>query len=144
MPDRVRDLGSFLVEMARLLQLIDQCQAVLFRSGFRENLSPSVEEVVGRLRGFTDHPYVRNPEDHEEMRNAGLYGPQLNMKLESFESSLVVFDSEAGQTKLEDALDKGGAILGSLAGAIPGFGSFAQELVDFLLKELRRRFWRRK
>ena len=143
MPERVKDLSAFLEEMAQLLRLVAQCQQVLFRAGFRSNLPTSIDEAVGRLRSFADHSYISNPEGHEEMRNAGLYGAQLNMKLESFESSLVVFDSEAGQDKLEQALDKGGAILGSLAGAIPGFGSFAQELVDFLLKELRRRFWRR-
>jgi hypothetical protein len=144
MPERVKDLSAFLEEIIRLLYLINQCRDVLFRAGFRQSLGQSVEEAVGRLRTLAENPRIRNPEEYEEMHAAGLRGAQLNMKLESFEAALVVFDSEAGQDKLEDALDKGAAILGSLAGAIPGFGSFAQELVDFLLKELRRRFWRRK
>lgn len=144
MPERVKDLSAFLREMTELLDLIAQCRPVLFRAGFREHLPNSVREVTVRLREFSKHPYVRNPEEYEEMRIAGLSGPQLNLKLESFETDLVVFEAEAGQDKLEGVLDKGSVLLGSLAGAIPGFGSFAQELVDFLLKELKRRFWRRK
>jgi len=80
------------------------------------------------------------------MRAAGLVGPQLALKLGSFESALVAFQQEAREDDLRDALDASATILGSLAGAIPGFGSFAQELVEFLLKELKKRlkFWRRR
>jgi hypothetical protein len=79
------------------------------------------------------------------MEIAGLSGNQLELKLESFQVALSAFEFTAGEEHLRDALDKGGTILRSLAGAIPGFGSFAEELVEFLLKELRKRFriWRR-
>jgi hypothetical protein len=143
MPERVKDLSAFLEEMARLLALISQCRDVLFRKGFRENLPDALGDAAGRIRQLADHDFVRQPEKSSEMRNAGLTGAQLNLKLASFESALAEFEVESGHDRLEDVLDKGSTILGSLAGAIPGFGSFAQELTDFILKELRRRFWRR-
>ena len=77
---------------------------------------------------------------------AGLTGRQLILKLASFESSYAELEHSGGTGNLEQTLDKGGVILGSLAGAIPGFGSFAQELIDFILKEIKKRakFWRKK
>ena len=125
--------------MADLLKLIERCREVLYRAGFRDNLPSAIEEAVPRLLELATNDYVRNPEGHREtLEAAGLYGPQLELKLESFESALTVFVSEAGENRLREALDKGKTILSSLAGAIPGFGSFAQELVEFLLKELRK------
>ena len=145
MPERIKDLPSFLEEMARLLDLISKCRDVLFRHDFRRNLSQAIEkEVVPELRRFREHEYIRQPEKHDEMISAGMVGAQLNLKLESFESSLAAFESEAGEYRLKEALDTGQTILASLAGAVPGFGSFAQELVEFILKELRKRLriWR--
>lgn len=145
MPERVKDLRSFLMEMAKLLKLISRCHDVLFRLPFRENLAPAIDDAVRRLEELaqTDR-YVRDPAKFREMEAAGLSRSQLQLKLQSFESALNAFESEAGAPRLHDALDAGGTILGSLAGAIPGFGTFAQELVEFLLKELRKRLriWR--
>ena len=78
------------------------------------------------------------------MVDAGLAGAQLEMKLESFEDALKAFEEEGNIESLKETLDVGGIILKSISGAIPGFGSFAQELIDIVLKELKRRFWRRK
>jgi hypothetical protein len=143
MPERVENLESFLREISRLLYMINQCREVLFRAGFREHLPESVEVAAKRLQEFVEDPFIQYPGQYEEMRVAGLQGAQLQLKLESFDSALSVFDLEGGQRNLEHALDTGATILSSLAGAIPGFGSFAQELVEFLLKELRRRIWKR-
>jgi len=65
--------------------------------------------------------------------------PRPPLKLESFSSSLLAFDKNGSKDDLADALGKCGSVLKSLAGAIPGFGSFAQELADFILKELKKR-----
>ncbi|HEY4777872.1 MAG TPA: hypothetical protein VIH56_09435 [Candidatus Acidoferrales bacterium] len=88
---------------------------------------------------------MRSQEARRKLHAAGLVGPQLKLKLESFESALVAFEAEAGENRLREVLDVGGTILGSLAGAIPGFGSFAQELVEFILKEFKKRWriWRK-
>lgn len=139
MPTEIRTLPDFLREMADVLEMLDRCQEVLFRATFRRNLSPSLEDAANRLRQLSELREVRSPEEFESMYLAGLQGNHLTLKLSSFESSLHSFSDTAREDKLEDALDKGGTILGSLAGAIPGFGSFAQELIEFLLKELRKR-----
>lgn len=144
MPDDIGNLESFLIEMADLLRLVSTCSPVLFRAGFRQNLRQSVQEASSWLEGFVKDDFVQNPEEHDEMRRAGLCEPQLQLKLESFENASRTFKSEGGEDNLEKALDTGAIILGSLAGAIPGFGSFAQELVDFILKELKKRFWWRR
>jgi hypothetical protein len=73
---------------------------------------------------------------------AGLAGRQLELKLESFEADVVAFEAEGGEDLLADALAKASTILRSIGGAIPGIGSFADELIDFILKELKRK-WRR-
>ncbi|WP_221208382.1 hypothetical protein, partial [Xanthomonas arboricola] len=54
------------------------------------------------------------------------------------------FRDTAREDRLEETLEKSKTLLGSLAGAIPGFGSFAQELIEFLLKELKRRLFGRR
>lgn len=88
---------------------------------------------------------VSAPDESEDMRIAGLSGPQLQFKLQSFQASNTDFKEHRGTELLAEALDKGKIILSSLAGAIPGVGSFAQELIDFLLRELggRWKFWKR-
>lgn len=138
MPTEIRSLPDFLREMADILEMLDRCQEVLFRASFRRNLSPPLEDAANRLRQLSELPEIRFPEESESMYLAGLQGNHLSLKLSSFESSLHSFRDTARVDKLEDAMDKGGTILGSLAGAIPGFGSFAQELIEFLLKELRK------
>jgi hypothetical protein len=143
MPERVKDLPSFLRKINYLLKVTSECRAVLFRFEFQQNIVSVIDEFSDELQSRIDSHMILYPEGHKEMRIAGLYGTQLNLKLESFESSLVAFEANGGQDNLEEALGKGEIILASRAGAIPGFGSFAQELVDFLLKELRKQFrWR--
>jgi len=140
MPETVLDLVTFLDEIKNLLKLLLQCQEVLFRRRFRDNLTAAIQEALSQLSEFSDYKYLHAPEQFKEMRLAGLAGAQLKLKLESFNASLVAFQEDAGQGHLEKALDTGAEILKSLAGAIPGFGSFASELVGFLLKELKKRF----
>lgn len=142
MPIEVSTLPQFLLAMADLLELVGRCQEVLFRKSFREDLLPAIEDTVLMLRERTELPEVRYPEDFEPMRLAGLQGAQLSFKLSSFEYSLNAFNDTANDEDLDDALTKGGILLGSLAGAIPYFGSSAQELVDFILKEIRKRMFR--
>jgi len=78
-----------------------------------------------------------------EMKKAGLTNVQLKIKLDSFSSSFKEFDLHGSIFALDEALGKGGILLKSLAGAIPWVGSLIQELVDFILQELKKRltFW---
>jgi len=94
----------------------------------RGSVSPRLSRPAGGRNRRSNHP------------------APLELKLESFEAALAAFEEEGGENLLADAMDKSGTILSSLGGAIPVVGSFAQELIDFILKELRpkwRRFWRR-
>jgi hypothetical protein len=59
--------------------------------------------------------------------------------LESFEVSFLKYQDSEDIEDLKEALDKGSVILSSLGGAIPGIGTFAQEFIDFLLKEIKKR-----
>lgn len=140
----VADLPSFLRAMADLLETIERGKEVLFRESFRNELSPVISDTNSRLRELASDENVINPSASNSMHAAGLSGSHLALKLKSFQSALQSFRDTAREDQLEEALGKGSTILGSLAGAIPGFGSFAQELVDFLLKELKRRLFRRK
>ena len=140
----INNLNHFIKAIMELLKIIDRASPALFRLEFRKNLHNSLDEVQSRLEELSGHKYVLYPDEVEEMQKAGLSGNQLKLKLESFESSLNEFVDEGGVDNLELTLDKGKVILSSLAGAIPWFGSFAQELVDFILKELKKRFKFRK
>ena len=143
MANEVHSLRNFLDEVVELFNTLDRCQEVLFRSGFRRQLGPVLHDAVERLTRLSDSKEINDPEHSERMRDAGLSGPHLALKLESFSSSLQSFRDTASEERLDEALDKAGIILKSLASAIPHFGSFAQELIDFVLKELRRRLFGR-
>ncbi|MEY3123462.1 MAG: hypothetical protein RI993_2287 [Pseudomonadota bacterium] len=138
------DLRIFIDQIIELLTEVDRSGLILFGTRFRENYKRSMDEVFYLLNQNKELEHLRNPEEITEMKAAGLTGNQLVLKLDSFESSLMELELNGGTDNLEQSLDKGGVILGSLAGAIPGFGSFAQELIDFILKEIKKRakFWR--
>ena len=140
MPEKIETISDFLLSIQKLLKIIERSSDILFRLEFRENYRKSLKEALPLLEEFTDNKYVIYPDEFEEMRASGLAGAQLVLKLESFENSYTEFQKEGGLENLELALDKGGTLLNSLAGAIPGFGSFAQELVAFIIKELKKRF----
>lgn len=150
MATEVHELHEFFAEFANLLDTIDRCSPVLFRRKFRENLARALPEVTSRLRetaAMLEERTIRG-EEFELRRGleaAGLTENQLELKLESFSLPLRVFAEQGGEEHLEKALDFGSTILSSAAGAIPGIGSFVQELVDFIIKELRKRwrFWKR-
>ena len=115
----VTSLPIFLNDMADLFDTLDQCKPVLFHETFRDNVSPALQDAAGRLRDFSESGFDRNFENNDAMSAAGLNGVHLILKLESFESSLAGFKRTAREDKLEEVLEKGGTILGSLAGAIP-------------------------
>ncbi len=140
------DLRIFIDQIIELLSEVERSGLILFGVDFRENYKRSIEEVFSLLNQNKKHEYLRYPEEFSEMRVAGLVGNQLILKLDSFESSLTELELHGGTENLEQSLEKGSVILGSLAGAIPGFGSFAQELIDFILKEIKKRakFWQQK
>jgi hypothetical protein len=144
----VKDLNQFIMAIIELLELTDQCGAVLFRATFHNNLHVSLDEseyALKMLKDLAERKEINCPESSEKMINAGLYGEQLNLKLESFSNSVQALREEGGIDNLEEALDKANTILGSIVGAIPGVGSLAQELIDFILKELKKtlKFWRK-
>ncbi|MXS81137.1 hypothetical protein SAMN05216317_1194 [Nitrosomonas eutropha] len=137
----ITNIPQFLIATAELLETLERGKEVLFRLGFRKELSPVIEDTALRLRQWSDHMYRLENSEYDSLERAGLTGPHLALKLESFQSSLQSFRDTAREDRLQESLEKSRIILGSLAGAIPGFGSFAQELIDFLLKELKRRLF---
>lgn len=142
----IENLNDFLVSIVELLTVIERSSPILFRSRFRKNYRDGLEEVLEKLVDLRSSEHINYPNNYEEMTLHGLNGAQLKLKLESFEDSYLALKQEGGLENLENVLDKGSTILSSLAAAIPLFGSFAQELIDFILKEVRQRltFWRRK
>lgn len=140
MPEKIENLGDFLMAIMGLLRLIEKSGPILFRSNFRTHYSHSLEEVLPALNRLKEHDYIQFPTDFAAMTEAGLTGNQLDLKLESFEYSYIEFHEEGGLEKLVHVLDKGRILLNSIAGAVPGFGSFAQELIEFIIKELNPNF----
>ncbi len=70
------------------------------------------------------------------LRQAGLVGAQRTFKFKSFEVSYYAYKAKGTIKRLIKALKKGKTILSSLGGAVPMVGSFIQELIDFLLREM--------
>lgn len=136
MHEKLENLEDFLLVITDLLKLIEKSAPVLFRSNFRTHYSHSLEEVLPALSRLKEHDYIQFPTDFAAMVEAGLTGDQLDLKLESFEYSCIKFHKEGGLENLVCVLDKGRILLNSIAGAVPGFGSFAQELIEFIIKEL--------
>jgi hypothetical protein len=142
MPQRVKDLPSFFREVGGILQLITECRAVLFRRGFRELVPEAARPAQAECNVIASQIQDLEPNSPaaRALHQHGLDGAQLDLKLESFEHALFQFEAEGGETNLHDVLDRAHIILGSFGGAIPVFGPFAKELIDFFNKELRRRF----
>lgn len=139
MHEKIENLEDFLVVITELLKLIEKSAPVLFRVNFRTHYSHSLEEVLPALSRLKEHDYIQFPTDFATMVEAGLTGNQLDLKLESFEYSIIKFHEEGGLENLAYVLDKGRILLNSIAGAVPGFGSFVQELLEFILNELKQR-----
>jgi len=145
MPELATDLRSFLVLVADHLEVAGRCSEVLYRRRFRLYVPDAVREAADQLRRLAEtSEQVRYPERFESMAIAGLHGHQLQLKLESFDAAVMQFQAEGGVDELEDVFDTAAPILSSLIGAIPGFGSLGKELLDYLLKELRKSFRPRK
>ncbi|CAE6483386.1 MAG TPA: hypothetical protein DEO56_10225 [Nitrosomonas nitrosa] len=136
MPEKIENLQDFLMAIIGLLKFIDKSSPILFRSNFRLNLSHSLEEAIPTLIRLKEHDYIQFPTDSPAMAEAGLTGSQLDLKLESFEHSYLSFHEEGGLNHLVRVLKKGQIILSSIGKVAPGFGSFAQELIMFIIEEL--------
>ncbi|SDY45364.1 hypothetical protein [Nitrosomonas sp. Nm33] len=139
MPEKIENLEEFLMAIIWLLKIIEKSSSLLFRSNFRTNYSHSLEEVLPRLDKLKRDDHIQFPTDFEAMSESGLTGNQLDLKLESFEYSYIEFHEEGGLENLIVVLEKGQFLLNNITSAVPGFGSFAQELIDFIIKELKQR-----
>jgi hypothetical protein len=142
-PERIRDIKEFIRAIIYLFDKVSRLDKRMFRDVFYHNMISTLEDSAPRLYALLESPYISNPEEFpeifEEIQSAGLYGIQLELKLESFEVSFLKYQDSEDIEDLKEALDKGSVILSSLGGAIPGIGSFAQEFIDFLLKEIKKR-----
>ena len=139
MANEIRNLQTFLNSTADLLQTVRECRAVLLPLSLRELASDAIEETRPRLADEAGRTESRQRDYSRELGDAGLTGANLDFKLRSFGIALEKFEVEGDDYNLSEVLDRATIILGSLAGAIPGFGSTAKELVDYLNKEIRRR-----
>ncbi|MDV6345258.1 hypothetical protein [Nitrosomonas sp. Is37] len=139
MPEKIENLEEFLMAIIWLLKIIEKSSPLLFRSNFRTNYSHSLEEALPRLDKLKRDDHIQFPTDFEAMSESGLTGNQLDLKLESFEYSYIEFHEEGGLENLIVVLEKGQFLLNNITSAVPGFGSFAQELIDFIIKELKQR-----
>lgn len=144
MPQEIQDIPRFLDAVADLLMAMQESRRVLFRREMQDHLGKAFDEAFQQLRSLRERWVFVSEEYDAALRGAGLRDAQLALKMEQFEQPYLAFRAEGGQENLEDSLDTAGTVLGSLAGAIPGIGSLLQELIDVLLKELKRRLWRRK
>lgn len=138
MPEKIENLEDFLTAIIGLLKIIEKSSPLLFRLNFRTNFSHSLEEALPRLNKLKEHDYIQFPTNYEAMIESGLTGTQLDLKLESFEHSYLEFHEKGGLENLMLVLDKGRILLASIADAAPGFGSFPQELIEFIIEELKR------
>jgi hypothetical protein len=140
MAKNITTLTRFVREVVELLQTVSQCGPVLFRRKFRTDFNRALSEALEGLNaGRTSPEFEVNEDDNGTLVRAGLTGAQLRMKLNSFSHTLAEFEKDGSGRSLDLSLAKSSIILGSMAGAIPGFGSFLQELVEFVLKELHRK-----
>jgi hypothetical protein len=139
MATEVRNLKTFLNSAAGLLKTVRWCRAVLLPLSLRELASKAIEEALPRLEEEAGRIENMQGEHSRDLEAAGLTGASLDFKLRSFEVALGKFEVDGGDYNLSEVLDRATIILGSLAGAIPGFGSISKELVDYLNKEIRRR-----
>jgi hypothetical protein len=127
-------LSEPLDEYLELLEVVDRCRELLFEESVRELISRAIGEATTRLDDARRD--LVGEVETEKLKAAGLTDAQLDFKLFSLKKSYEDFKKMGGLRRLVEALKKGGVLLGSILGAIPVGGSFAQELLDFILKEM--------
>jgi hypothetical protein len=139
---RVEDLYRFIDALIELLDLVNGARDVLFRRPFRDNLMEPLAMSIENLRELATE--LERNRGTESLMQAGLDegNPHLVLKLESFSDSLEALDDHGGEDNLQQALEKGNVILGSLLEALPVVGSAARELIDFIVQELKKRRYR--
>ena len=139
MAKKITNTLEFLKELKKLLQVFINCSPVLFGKKFRKKIKLAWKEAQSLLeeRIFSEESKENNIRllDNSKLEAAGLTGAQRELKFYSFSASIEAFEEEGFTEDLEAALEKGGIILKSISGVIPGFGTFAQELIDFILQE---------
>jgi len=128
-------LPEFLESVREVLQLIDKCQEVLFRRRFRQNLSPAIQDAMDLLNHRIR--LIRAGRMSGGLGAAGLEGPQLQLKMDAYSTQLEEYRVTAHPRNLKGLLDTAATIAKSIAGAIPAFGSFLSELLDFILQEFK-------
>lgn len=137
---QVTTLSEFTDATAQLLMWVADAAPLLFDARFRQNLRPAVAEVVAHLDGLGQYqPW--DELDDEQRRLAGLDEAQLTLKLQAFERRYLTVVEAGGLPETADALELSSILLKSLVGALPAVGSLAQELIDFIIDEMKRN-WR--
>jgi len=134
-------LSGFVGEINQLFSIILDARPVLFRREFREKLPDAIAEaqkklieLQNRLEDIERNPNA-HPEDVEKLEAAGLWGAQLDLKLESYRHAARALDETGTRENLEGLLDVASTLLGSLLDAFQ-VGSLVRELADLLKQEI--------
>lgn len=134
----VESLHDVFAHTGSLIEDVCQARNIFFEEELRHQLDQAYKEFLDQFREILERiPSLETSED-PDLRDAGLVGAQRDLKLKSFEVSYNAYRSKGSIRRLIEALKKGKTIIGSLAGLVPFVGSFIQEFVDFLLRELER------
>ena len=133
---KVENLQSAFEYTGNLIGDVYQARNIFFEEEIRDHLEKAYEEFLRQFREILGEiPRLEESRDFN-LGAAGLVGAQRALKLKSFEVSYNSYRSRGSLRRLIEALKKGKIIISSLGGAVPVIGSFVQELVDFLLRQL--------
>jgi hypothetical protein len=119
-----------------LIKDVYDARNIFFEEKLRKELYDAYQEFQDQFNEVLKG--IEGIEKELDLRAAGLAGAQKNLKLKSFELSYNAYRSEGRVRRLIEALKKGKTIISSLAGLVPKVGSFIQEFVDFVLRQLER------
>lgn len=136
MDSTVENLHGAFKCTGHLIDDVYQARNIFFEEELREQLEQAYEEFQKQFQEILGRIYNIEESNEFDLRAAGLVGAQRNLKLKSFEVSYNAYRSKGHIRRLIEALKKGKIIISSLGGAVPFVGSFIQELVDFLLRQL--------
>ena len=134
----VDDLHGAFMHTGNLIADVYQARNIFFEEELRGQLEKAYKEFEERFLEILER--IGSPEVLQEydLISAGLDGAQRDLKLKSFEVSYNAYRSNGSIRRLIEALKKGKIIISSLGGVVPFIGSFVQEFVEFLLRQLER------
>ena len=139
MQTQIKTLDQVVFYAGELITDVYSARNIFFSEDLRTILKEVYEEFSKQINTVERQLKNSQNSNKSDLEKAGLVGAQRKFKLKSFEISFNSYRKDGKIKRLIEALKKAKTLISSIGGAIPAVGSFIQELIDFILRELEKK-----